>query len=100
MTVASSKLSKNRCQSVPKKNTNPKPTPAHQKKRLRLQHIKTTLVPTATNNMRLRLPILIPQSWLKLKQFMKSLVSRLGLATPKSGLVWSRYRSILSRLHL
>ena len=61
---------------MPKKNTNSIPTPAHLKKRLRLHHIcKTTLVPPATENMRLRLPTLTPQP-----------VSRLSLGTPKSGL--------------
>ena len=60
----------------------------------RLKHIKKTTL-TPSKNMRLRLPTLIPQPWLKLKQLMWSLVSRLGFVTPKSCLVSVSSRSRL-----
>ena len=61
--------------------------------------------------MRLRLPTLTPQLWLKPKQLMLSLVSRLGLGTAKSRLVsilllqslilsWSHYPEVLFHLSL
>ena len=79
MTIASNNLSKIGL-GVPKENKNPIPTPAHFGKRNRLQYIKKKHFGSYfCQNMQLRLSTLTPQPWLKLKQLISGLLSRLAL---------------------